>query len=223
MMQSKPIRIILADDHEIFRDGFKAMLKKQPTVQLLAEAADGIELIALCRELKPDVVVTDIKMPNMDGLEATKILADSLPGIGIIALSMIDEESIIVDIIKAGANGYLLKNANKEEIINAIKAVYNNETYYCSEAFKKYVSHLARNKLIKLPQSAVSTRHFTNIEIDIMNCICKEMNNREIAERLSLSVRTIEGYRERIHDKTKTKNLAGIVVFAIRNNFFNLD
>ena len=119
-MQPKPIRIILADDHEIFRDGFKSMLKKQPTVQLLGEAADGIELVALCRQLKPDVVVTDIKMPNMDGLEATKILAKNFPEIGIIALSMIDEASMIVDIIKAGANGYLLKNAHKEEIITAI-------------------------------------------------------------------------------------------------------
>ena len=222
-MQPKPIRIILADDHEIFRDGFKSMLKKQPTVQLLGEAADGIELVALCRQLKPDVVVTDIKMPNMDGLEATKILAKNFPEIGIIALSMIDEASMIVDIIKAGANGYLLKNAHKEEIITAIKTVYNNGTYYCSDAFQKYVSHLAKNNIIKLAKPTISSRQFTDVEIEIMKCICKEMTNREIADRLTLSVRTIEGCRERIHEKTKSKNLAGVVVFAIRNNFFNLD
>ncbi|MGZ4019939.1 MAG: response regulator, partial [Flavisolibacter sp.] len=97
MKTSSPITIVLADDHEIFRDGFKAMLKKQPSVELLGEAADGEELVALVRNLRPEVVVTDIKMPKMDGLQATKLIAKEFPNIGIIALSMIDEESQIID------------------------------------------------------------------------------------------------------------------------------
>ena len=109
-----PIRIVLADDHEIFRDGFKVMIKKQPSVQLVGEAANGEELIRQTRELKPDVVITDIKMPVMDGVEATKQLTSEFPEIGIIALSMFDEENLIVEMLEAGAKGYLLKNAHKD-------------------------------------------------------------------------------------------------------------
>jgi DNA-binding NarL/FixJ family response regulator len=221
-MESKPIRIILADDHEIFRDGFKAMLRKQPSVQLLAEAADGLELVALCRQLMPDVVVTDIKMPNMDGLEATKILVKDMPQIGIIALSMLDEESMIVDIMEAGAKGYLMKNAHKEEIIQAIRTVHSNEIYYCSQTSNKIAYRLAKNNKIK--HSKMPERHhFNSFEFEVIRCVCREMSNREMAERLNLSIRTIEKYRERIQDKIGAKNLAGIVIFAIRNNIYTVD
>src|SRR5215207_1311812 len=121
-----PIRIVLADDHEIFRDGFKVMIKKQPSVQLVGEAANGEELIALTSQLRPDVIITDIKMPVMDGIEATKRLTADFPEIGIIALSMFDEENLIVEMLEAGAKGYLLKNAHKDEILEAIKTVDRN-------------------------------------------------------------------------------------------------
>ena len=128
MKTANPIRIILADDHEIFRDGFKAMLKKQPSVELIGEASDGEELVEVTRQLNPDVVVTDIKMPRMDGLQATRILSKEFPQIGIIALSMIDEENLIIDMMEAGAKGYLLKNAHKNEIIEAIKERLTNNS-----------------------------------------------------------------------------------------------
>ena len=108
-----PIKLILADDHEIFRDGFRAMIKKQPSVQLIGEAGDGEELIKICRDLKPDVVITDIKMPRMDGVEATKKLTEEMPEVGIIALSMFDEENLIVEMLEAGARGYLLKKRSQ--------------------------------------------------------------------------------------------------------------
>src|SRR5690349_2498530 len=98
-----PIRIVLADDHEIFRDGFRVMLKRQTSVELVGEAADGEELINLVRKVYPDVVITDIKMPNMDGVQATKLLTKEFPNIGIISLSMFDEENLIIDMLEAGA------------------------------------------------------------------------------------------------------------------------
>src|SRR5262245_26159045 len=112
-----PIRVILADDHEIFRDGFKTMLTKHKDVELINEAENGKELIDQVIKLKPDVIITDIKMPVMDGIEATKKLSEICPDTGIIALSMFDEDNLVVDMLEAGAKGYLIKNAPKHEIL----------------------------------------------------------------------------------------------------------
>lgn len=213
------IKIVLADDHEIFRDGFKAMLKKQPSVELIGEAANGEELIQITHRLKPDVVVTDIKMPKMDGLEATRVLSKELPGIGIIALSMIDEETLIVDMMEAGAMGYLLKNAHKNEIIEAIKAVNSGNVYYCNGASAKLTRMIAKSDRIPFNKKA-SKVEFSQKEIDVILYICQEMTNKEIADRLNLSIRTIEGYRDRLLEKIGAKNSAGIVIYAIRNNIY---
>lgn len=216
-----PIRIILADDHEIFRDGFKAMIKKQPSVALIGEARDGKELIDLTRELKPDVVVTDIKMPKIDGLQATRVLSKEFPEIGIIALSMIDEENLIVDMMEAGAKGYLLKNAHKNEIIEAIKAVNDNHIYYCDGASSKLTNMIAKSDRIPFFKKA-AIPELTQKEIDVIQCICQEMTNKEIADRMSLSIRTIEGYREKIQEKIGARNSAGIVVYAVRNKIYTI-
>lgn len=219
MKNSTPIRIILADDHEIFRDGFKAMLKKQPSVELIAEASNGEELVDLTRKLRPDVVVTDIKMPKMDGLQATKILSGEFSDIGIVALSMIDEESLIIDMMEAGAKGYLLKNAHKNEIIEAIKAVNDDHIYYCDGTSAKLSRMIAKSD--KIPFGRKSSRpELSQKEIDVILLICQEKTNKEIADQLSLSTRTIEGYRDRIFEKIGARNSAGVVIFAIRNKIY---
>jgi DNA-binding NarL/FixJ family response regulator len=216
-----PIRIVLADDHEIFRDGFKAMLKKQPSVELIGEASNGEELIEITRKLKPDVVVTDIKMPKVDGLQATKILSGEFPGIGIIALSMIDEETLIFDMMEAGAKGYLLKNAHKTEIIEAIKAVNEGQPYYCNGTSAKLTRMIAKSD--KIPFNKKSSRpELSQKEIEVIFLICQEKTNKEIADHLNLSIRTIEGYRDRIFEKIGAKNSAGVVVYAIRNKIYTI-
>lgn len=222
MKATNPIKIILADDHEIFRDGFKAMLKKQPSVELIGEAADGEELVELTRQSQPDVVVTDIKMPKMDGLQATKIIATEFPHIGIIALSMIDEENLIIDMMEAGAKGYLLKNAHKKEIIEAIKVVNNGNIYYCDGTSAKLTRMIAQSDRISFTKRS-SRPELSQKEIDVIQFICEEMTNKEIADRLHLSIRTIEGYRDRIQEKIGARNSAGIVVYAIRNKIYSLD
>lgn len=221
MKISNPIRIILADDHEIFRDGFKAMLKKQPSVELIGEASDGEELVERCRQLQPDVVVTDIKMPKKDGLEATKILSAEFPDMGIIALSMIDEESLIIDMMEAGAKGYLLKNAHKNEIIEAIKAVSEGHIYYCDGASTKLSRMIAESDKIPFGKK-IPRPEFSQKEIDVILLICQELTNKEIADRLNLSIRTIEGYRERIQSKIGARNSAGIVIYAIRHKIYSI-
>ncbi len=217
-MSYTPIDIILADDHEIFRDGFAVMLKKIPEINLVGEASNGEELIKLMRTLKPEVIVTDIKMPKMDGIEATKRLKKEFPSVGIIALSMFDEENLIVDMLEAGAKGYLLKNAHKTEIIAAIKSVYNDEPYYCRETSHKLAQMIANSRFD--PYKKRPKIEFSDKEIIIINLICGEYSNKEIADKLNLSKRTVEGYREKILEKIEGKNTAGIVVYAIKNNIY---
>jgi DNA-binding NarL/FixJ family response regulator len=213
-----PIRIVLADDHEIFRDGFRVMLKKQTGVELIGEAADGQELLKVVQERQPDVVITVIKMPKLDGISATKELTKRFPHIGIIALSMFDEENLIIEMLEAGAKGYLLKNAHKSEIIAAVEAVFNKQTYYCNHTSRKLTQLIAESNFN--PNRRSIQPEFSEKEISVMRFICQEMSNREIAIQLKLSVRTIEGYRERIQEKIDARNTAGIVVYAIKNRIY---
>lgn len=215
-----PIRIILADDHEIFRDGFIDLLKKQEEIVLVGEAADGKQLLEQADRLRPDVILTDIKMPVMDGIEATRILAERLPQVYVIALSMFNDDNLVSDMMEAGARGYLLKNAHKTEILEAIKAVHNHEMYYCRQTTAKLIQQLARSKsgLYKEPLLP----KFTDKERTIITMICGQASNHEISEALHISVRTIEGYRKRIQEKMKVRNTAGIVVYAIRNGLYKV-
>jgi DNA-binding NarL/FixJ family response regulator len=213
-----PIEIILADDHEIFRDGFRLMLKKYEEIKLVAEASDGKELVELARELKPDIIVTDIKMPVMDGIEATKLLVKELPFIGIVALSMYDEESQIVEILEAGAKGYLIKNAHKTEIVEAIKTVYKDQNYYCLQTTKTLAERIAGSTF--KPSKPGDSPTFSEKDIDIIRLICEELSNKEIADRIGLSKRTVEWHRKEISEKLHTKNTAGIVVYAMRNKIY---
>lgn len=215
-----PINVVLADDHEIFRDGFRVMLNKIPTINLIGEAADGKELIALSEELKPDVIITDIKMPLMDGIMATKRIMAKFPDMGIIALSMFDEEDLIVDMLEAGGKGYLLKNAHKDEIIAAVNAVFAGDTYYCKSTTKR-LSQMIANSTYN-PFNKIPKIEFSEKEIIIIKMICQEFQNKEIADRMGLSKRTVEGYREKILEKVHAKNTAGIVIYAIKNKIYEI-
>lgn len=214
------IRIVLADDHEIFRDGFAGLLTKQNEIQLVGEASDGIELINMTEKLKPDVVLTDIKMPNMDGIEATKILTKRFPGIYVIALSMFNDDNLVIDMMEAGAKGYLLKNAHKTEILEAIKTVHKEEMYYCKQTSSKLIQLLAKSKFN--PYKEPIKPKFTSKEIEIIQLICQQFSNKEISKHLCLSIRTIEGYRKSVQEKMKVRNTAGIVVYAIKNEIYKI-
>jgi DNA-binding NarL/FixJ family response regulator len=215
-----PIRIILADDHEIFRDGFAGLLKKQDEIILIGEAADGKELVQLAEKLQPDVILTDIKMPIMDGIEATRIIAGRFPHIYVIALSMFNDDNLVIDMMEAGAKGYLLKNAHKTEIIEAIKTVHKQEMYYCKQTSNKLIQLLARSNSGPMKQSL--RPKFTAKETEVIHLICQEFSNIEISEQLHLSIRTIEGYRKKIQEKMRVRNTAGIVVYAIKFGIYKV-
>jgi DNA-binding NarL/FixJ family response regulator len=219
--QNSPIRIVLADDHEIFRDGFRVMLKKQKDLELIAEAGNGKELIETVYIHKPDVVVTDIKMPVMDGIEAARSLKKLMPQVKVIALSMFEDENLVVDMMDAGAKGYLLKNANKEEVFDAIKTVYKNGTYYCNHTSLKLAKLIGNSNVGDISKTAGVS--FSDREIAIIQLVCEQLSNKEIAEQLNLSPRTIESHRERIIEKMDVKNTVGLVIYAIRTKLYKLD
>jgi DNA-binding NarL/FixJ family response regulator len=209
------IRLIMADDHEIFRDGFRLMLSKYPEFILVGEAANGKELIDLTEQLMPDVIITDIKMPVMDGIEATKKIIEHFPGIGIICLSMYDDDELIIEMLEAGAIGYLIKNAGKEQITEAIRTVYNNEPYYCKTTSHKLTKMIAKSRFN--PYKKNSKVEFSEREKEIIELICEQFTNKEIGDKLFISVRTVEGHRLKILEKMNVKNTVGLVVYAMKN------
>ena len=212
------IKVAIADDHEIFRYGLRAMLQKQQDILLVAEAANGKELIEQVKAHEPDIVISDVKMPLMDGAAATRHLSENYPHIGIIALTMFDEEDLIIDMLEAGARGYLLKNADKHEIVDAIKSVYQQQPYYCRHTSNRLAQMVAKSKFN--PYKQKQRPDFNEREIDIIGDICNGFTSKQIAEKIFLSVRTVEGLRLKIMEKMEVKNTAGIIIYAIKNNLY---
>ena len=210
------ISLVIADDHEIFRDGLALMLSKQEAVVLVGQAGDGQELLRLVEETRPDMVLTDIKMPRLDGIAAAKVLLQRYPAIKIIALSMFEEEDLIVEMLEAGARGYLLKNADKREILDAIFTVNEGNIFYCKHTTAHLASLIVKSKFDSHRKSVGPL--FTDREREIIKLICRQHTAQEIGELLFLSKRTVEGYRTRILEKMDVKNTAGVVIFALKHS-----
>lgn len=213
------ISLVIADDHEIFRDGLALMLSKQDTISLVGEAGNGLELVQLVADKNPDLVLTDIKMPQMDGIAAAKLLLQQHPNLKIIALSMFEEENLIVEMLEAGAKGYLLKNADKKEILEAIFTVYDGNIFYCKHTSARLASLIVKSKFD--PHKKHPETLFTDREREIIRLICLQHTAQEIGEKLYLSKRTVEGYRTRILEKMEVKNTAGVVVFALKHSLIS--
>ncbi len=195
------------------------MLKKETEFEVVGEAANGKSLISISQQLEPDVILTDIIMPVIDGIAATKIITQNQPAVNIIALSMLEQDNLIVDMLEAGAKGYLIKNADKEEIREAIKSVYKNIPYYCRSTSHKLAGLIAKSKFT--PSKKNNKPIFSEKETEIIKLICLELTNKEIGQKLFLGTRTVEGYRLKIIEKMNVKNTAGIVIYAIRNGIYS--
>ncbi|MXV52622.1 response regulator [Pedobacter sp. HMF7647] len=214
------INLAIADDHKIFRQGLKAILLDCDHLNLVAEASNGKELLGLLKEKTPDVVLIDIKMPEMDGMQATAAIRHTYPGIRVLALSMHNEDKYIVDMMRAGANGYLLKNAEPEEIISAISTVHEKGFYFNEHLSVTLVKQLLGQNSSgtgEAPDAELNER-----EIEVLKLICQEMTNVEIADKLFLSVRTVEGYRTRLFEKIGSKNIVGLVIYAAKKGIIEL-
>ena len=207
-------RIIVVDDHIIFRKGLQTILNEIDTVKVVGEASNGNELLDLLKKQETDIIFMDIKMPYMDGVEATRKVLAKYPNIKIVALTMFEEISYFNQMIEAGASGFLLKKTTTEELEKAIKLVLMDESYF-SEEFMSSV-----NKYIK-PKLKDSNIQLTDREQEVLELICKGFSNAEIAKMLGVSSRTVDGFRAKLFEKTGAKNAPNLVMFALKNGLIN--
>jgi two-component system response regulator NreC len=213
---SPPINVVIADDHFIFRKGLATVLNEYPNINIVAQASNGKELITQIEKNKTDVVITDVEMPFMNGIEATSIITERFPQTSTIILSMYDKDDIVKNVLLAGARGYLLKNADEKDIVNAINTVYQRDSYYYGATISKFITtHTAT--------SQTNTPHFTEKEIAVIKLICQQETNKEIAATLGLSVRSVESAKERIQLKTGARNMVGIVIYAIKKMIVSIN
>ena len=216
------IKIAIADDQKLFRKGITALIKSFEHMEVVFEAENGLELLSLCENFEntPDIILLDLSMPEMNGLDALKVLKEKYPLISIIILTSHELESFILATIQAGANGYLAKNAEPEEVEKAIREVYKNDFYFTLPMLEIMRKGLVKKtNLIKLNEQD----HLTNREKEVLSLICEQLNSSEIAEKLFLSARTVEGHRNNLLLKTKSRNTAGLVLYALKHKLFDLD
>jgi DNA-binding NarL/FixJ family response regulator len=204
------IRVIIADDHEIFRKGLRIILNELDEVKVIAEAQNGNEVFEILKHQNADLILMDIRMPVMDGIEATKKMTEKYPDIKVIALTMFEEISYFNQMIEAGAQGFLLKKTNKDELQRAINLVIEGENYFSEE----FISNVNRN--IR-PSSRIANIELTEREQEVLELICKGMSNAEISKYLGVSARTIDGHRAHLLEKTGAKNSPHLVMYAIKN------
>ncbi|QEM05130.1 response regulator transcription factor [Mucilaginibacter rubeus] len=211
----KPIKIAIADDYTIYRDGLKIGLTQDENLEVMLEAGDGEDLIKGIETNMPDVIIMDLKMPVMDGMEATKHIKKKYPDMKILVVTMYDDEKFVIHLMEIGANGYLLKNAEAEEIRKAIYSVHETGYY-----FNNIVSNALLKKLVikgNIKPSFKEGVELTEREQDVLKLICAEKTANEMGQQLFLSPRSVEGIRQRLIDKVGVRNTAGLVMFAVKN------
>jgi len=216
------IKLIIADDQVLFLKGLRLLINTFDTVSLVAEAKNGQELLEAIPIHSPDVVLIDLKMPVMDGIVATKRIREEYPDLKIILLSMHNDESIISHVMRLGANGYLVKNEDPEVLRAAIETVMEKGFYfndYVSKALLKGPQHSSKkaNSLADLQKLDISKR-----EIEILQLICQQYTSTEIGQKLFISTRTVEGHRKRLLDKTGVRNIAGLIIYAMKNQLVEI-
>ncbi|MDC6390512.1 response regulator transcription factor [Maribacter sp. PR1] len=204
--------IILVDDHSLVRDGIRALLESESDLDVIGEGADGLEAISLVKEKKPDILIVDIRMPNMTGIEAVEKLSASSPDVKCIILSMHDSEEYILQSVAAGAKGYLLKDTGKAEFIKAIHTVQEGGKYYSGDISNVLVNNLL-NPSSKTPEFSKKTTptntpfDLTKKEIQVLELVLSGLTNKQISEKLQNSKRTVETHRFNLMRKMDVKNL----------------
>ena len=217
MQAMKKIKILFADDHGIVRDGLRSLFKSDPQFSIVGEAADGAEALSLVAKQRPDVAILDISMPNLNGIEATSLIKKNYPGTKVLILTIHEDEGYIQEMILAGADGYVVKNAEKKEIFDGVRSVANNETFFSPSVSRVLLEGLikrTRNKEKVVPDDNKLTRR----ETEILRLIAEGLTSKEIAEKLFLSISTVNSHRMNMMKKLDIHDTASLVRYAIKQD-----
>jgi DNA-binding NarL/FixJ family response regulator len=214
------VKILIVDDHKIMREGLRALLERQPNMEVVGEASNGREAIALAHKLKPRVIVMDITMPGLNGIDATRRMAAELPDVKVVGLSMNSDRRYVLAMLGAGASGYLLKNAASEELTRAIETVIVN---------RKYVSPLVADAVVEsaireaTPHGGAEGKALSGREREVLQLLAEGRTSKEIAEKLGVAVTTVETHRRQIMNKLSIHSIAELTKYAIREGLTSLD
>lgn len=209
----KKIKLIIVDDHKVVRAGIRLLFQTDKEVNIVGETENGEKAIELVKKLHPDVVITDVSMPNMSGIQLTKKLKEEHPNVKVLIISMHNDDDYIIDALEAGAMGYVTKDSNDDEIINAVHSISNDKMYYGSS-----ISDVFAKKILNQNKSASEIEKLTERELEVLELIVLGMSNKEIANKLFVSKRTVDNHRTNCMRKISANNTADIVRIAYQNN-----
>ncbi len=221
LASNKQIRLLLADDHAVVRTGTRQLLERQPDFDIVGEASDGEEAIRLAHELRPDVVLMDVRMPKLSGVEATRRIKEELPDIRVLVLTAHDEDAYVFGLLQAGANGYLLKTAEFEELVKAIHTVVSGQSALAPEVAGKVVAQFTSGK--SLPDVLTDNKEdydgLTERELSILTLVGQGLSNKQIGSELSISDRTVQAHLSNIFSKLGVSSRTEAVMYAVRKNW----
>lgn len=219
----KKIRVLLADDHAVLRSGLKLLLGAQPDIEVVGEASDGEEAVRKSAELNPDVLLLDITMPNLGGIDALRMIKEKMPSISILILTMHEGEGYIVEALKAGASGYIPKKAADTELINAIKAVHGGEIFIYSSLTRAVVKEMIRGGTGTKETAEADYQQLSQRETEVLTLVAQGYTNQQIADRLYLSVKTVETYKARVMEKLNLHSRVELVRYALQQELLSKD
>ncbi len=211
------LKIFIVDDHEFFRNGLKMVINRLKYAKVTGEAVNGKEFLELLPKDEPDIVLIDIQMPLMNGIDATRAALEEYPYLKIVALTMFDDEEYVQSMIDAGAKGFLLKNITKDILDQALQAIQSGKNYYSPELFEFFTK-----KVVREPRSDEEDIQFTRREKEILQLICDGLSNKEIADKLFISERTVVGHKSNLLAKTNCKSSVGLLSYAIKHRLVEI-
>lgn len=217
MSEQQPIRVIIADDHVLYRAGVKASLSTQTDIKVIAEADNGMHLLNLIKNIEVDVILLDIQMPIMDGIATLPEIKKIAPQAKVIMLTMVDDNSMITKLMELGANSYLTKTSDSEVIYEAIKTCFEQEYFFNALTNKALLSNLKQRNPVLPQQLAPVDAQLNEKETTILRLMCEEKSTKEIADLVDLSPRTVEAIRDRLKVKTGSKTTAGLIMYAVKH------
>ncbi|GIV31746.1 MAG: DNA-binding response regulator [Saprospiraceae bacterium] len=218
-MSDRKLKVLIADDHQLVRDAIRMYLQGMPEAEIVSEAAHGDQVIDLLGQIDVDVVLLDINLPGLDGIEVAAQIKKQWPHVRILALTMLQETQYVRQMLRTGAEGYLLKSCTQEELIEAIRTLAQGKTYFGKDIMKTVMYAMT-------PKARQSSQRFVPVELtkrekEVLELITQELSNQEIAERLFISVRTVEVHKRNLIEKTGSKNIVGLVLYAIEHGLVN--